>query len=77
METIDCDHDWSCFCVSHRRSDFSYLIGIAAALFASWYTYSIAGMFWLHDTYQLTGKNTWLAVVTTARQQNTTKVCGD
>lgn len=30
---------------------FSYLIGIAAALFASWYTYGIAGMFWLHDAY--------------------------
>ena len=34
---------------------FSYLIGIAAALFASWYTYGIAGMFWLHDTYHLQG----------------------
>jgi hypothetical protein len=30
---------------------FSYLIGIAAALFASWYTYGIAGAFWLHDAY--------------------------
>lgn len=30
---------------------FSYLIGLLAALFASWYTYGIAGMFWLHDAY--------------------------
>jgi len=30
---------------------FSYLNGIAAALFASWYTYGLAGAFWLHDTY--------------------------
>ncbi|KAF2674005.1 transmembrane amino acid transporter [Microthyrium microscopicum] len=30
---------------------FNYLIGIAASLFASWYTYGIAGAFWLHDTY--------------------------
>ncbi|EJD42599.1 transmembrane amino acid transporter [Auricularia subglabra TFB-10046 SS5] len=30
---------------------FSYLIGITAALFASWYTYGLAGFFWLHDTY--------------------------
>ncbi|KAF2199480.1 transmembrane amino acid transporter [Delitschia confertaspora ATCC 74209] len=30
---------------------FSYLIGIAASLFASWYTYGIAGAFWLHDAY--------------------------
>ena len=35
---------------------FSYLIGIAASLFASWYTYGIAGAFWLHDTYYLTGE---------------------
>jgi hypothetical protein len=34
---------------------FSYLIGIAAALFASWYTYGLAGFFWLHDTYHLYG----------------------
>lgn len=34
---------------------FSYLIGIAAALFASWYTYGLAGFFWLHDTYYLKG----------------------
>jgi len=30
---------------------FGYLIGIAASLFASWYTYGIAGAFWLHDSY--------------------------
>lgn len=30
---------------------FSYLIGITAALFASWYTYGLAGFFWLHDAY--------------------------
>ena len=29
---------------------FNYLIGIAASLFASWYTYGIAGAFWLYDT---------------------------
>jgi len=34
---------------------FSYLIGIAASLFASWYTYGIAGFFWLHDSYHLNG----------------------
>jgi hypothetical protein len=33
---------------------FSYLIGIAASLFASWYTYGIAGAFWLHDAYYIT-----------------------
>lgn len=30
---------------------FGYLVGIAAALFASWYTYGIAGAFWIHDTF--------------------------
>lgn len=30
---------------------FNYLIGIAASLFASWYTYGMAGFFWLHDSY--------------------------
>lgn len=30
---------------------FNYLIGIAASLFASWYTYGIAGAFWLYDAY--------------------------
>ncbi|KAJ7130091.1 transmembrane amino acid transporter protein-domain-containing protein [Mycena crocata] len=34
---------------------FSYLIGIAASLFASWYTYGLAGCFWLHDSYYLKG----------------------
>ncbi|EIW86487.1 hypothetical protein CONPUDRAFT_86456 [Coniophora puteana RWD-64-598 SS2] len=34
---------------------FSYLIGIAASLFAAWYTYGIAGAFWLHDTYHIEG----------------------
>ncbi|KAJ3762151.1 hypothetical protein EV360DRAFT_92609 [Lentinula raphanica] len=32
---------------------FSYLIGITASLFAAWYTYGLAGFFWLHDTYRL------------------------
>ncbi|KAJ3557436.1 hypothetical protein NP233_g11742 [Leucocoprinus birnbaumii] len=35
---------------------FSYLIGIAAALFASWYTYGLAGFFWLYDTVQFEGR---------------------
>lgn len=30
---------------------FAYLVSIAASLFASWYTYGIAGAFWLHDAY--------------------------
>ncbi|KAG1829091.1 hypothetical protein EV424DRAFT_1536019 [Suillus variegatus] len=34
---------------------FSYLIGIMAALFAAWYTYGLAGFFWLHDAYHLEG----------------------
>ncbi|KAK7058779.1 hypothetical protein VNI00_001403 [Paramarasmius palmivorus] len=34
---------------------FSQLIGIAASLFAAWYTYGLAGFFWLHDTYHLKG----------------------
>jgi len=34
---------------------FSYLIGISAALFASWYTYGLAGFFWLYDAYYLGG----------------------
>ncbi|KII93344.1 hypothetical protein PLICRDRAFT_100422 [Plicaturopsis crispa FD-325 SS-3] len=34
---------------------FSDLIGIAAALFAAWYTYGLAGFFWLHDVYYLGG----------------------
>ncbi|KZT21664.1 hypothetical protein NEOLEDRAFT_1181504 [Neolentinus lepideus HHB14362 ss-1] len=39
---------------------FSYLIGIVAAVFASWYTYGLAGFFWLHDTYHLEGG--WKAI---------------
>jgi len=44
---------------------FNYLIGIAAALFASWYTYGIAGAFWLYDAYHYRGgsyalKRHWL-----------------
>ncbi len=35
---------------------FSYLIGISAALFASWYTYGIAGFFWIHDTKSVKGE---------------------
>ncbi|ORY01836.1 transmembrane amino acid transporter [Clohesyomyces aquaticus] len=39
---------------------FSYLIGIAASLFAAWYTYGIAGAFWLHDSYHDgDGVRTW------------------
>ncbi|KAL6304271.1 amino acid transporter [Sparassis latifolia] len=34
---------------------FSDLVGISASVFASWYTYGIAGFFWLHDTYHLKG----------------------
>jgi hypothetical protein len=40
---------------------FNYLIGIAASLFASWYTYGIAGAFWLHDAYyDGDGVRTWI-----------------
>jgi hypothetical protein len=35
---------------------FSYLIGISAALFASWYTYGIAGFFWVYDTVYFEGR---------------------
>jgi amino acid permease len=39
---------------------FNYLIGIAASLFASWYTYGIAGAFWLYDSYHdEDGYRTW------------------
>ena len=39
---------------------FNYLIGIAASLFAAWFTYGIAGMFWLHDSYHYEhGFRTW------------------
>ena len=34
---------------------FNYLIGIAASLFASWYTYGIAGAFWLYDAWVYQG----------------------
>ncbi|MCJ1255898.1 hypothetical protein MMC24_003716 [Lignoscripta atroalba] len=34
---------------------FNYLIGIAASLFASWYTYGIAGAFWLYDAHRYEG----------------------
>ncbi|KAL8652706.1 MAG: hypothetical protein Q9210_002524 [Variospora velana] len=34
---------------------FNYLIGIAASLFASWYTYGIAGAFWLYDVWVYEG----------------------
>ncbi|KAG2109313.1 uncharacterized protein F5147DRAFT_575984, partial [Suillus discolor] len=34
---------------------FSYLISNTAALFAAWYTYGLAGFFWLHDAYHLEG----------------------
>lgn len=35
---------------------FSYLIGISAAVFASWYTYGLAGFFWFHDVVHLEGR---------------------
>ncbi|KAF2220431.1 transmembrane amino acid transporter, partial [Elsinoe ampelina] len=31
---------------------FNYLIGLAASLFAAWFTYGIAGMFFLYDAYK-------------------------
>jgi hypothetical protein len=34
---------------------FSDFIGLSAALFAAWFTYGIAGFFWLHDVYHLEG----------------------
>lgn len=34
---------------------FNYLVGLAASLFASWYTYGIAGAFWLYDTWVYKG----------------------
>ncbi|KAI1076600.1 transmembrane amino acid transporter protein-domain-containing protein [Whalleya microplaca] len=34
---------------------FNYLVGITASLFAAWYTYGLAGVFWLHDTYHFEG----------------------
>ncbi|MCJ1382431.1 hypothetical protein MMC17_005544 [Xylographa soralifera] len=47
---------------------FNYLIGIAASLFASWYTYGIAGAFWIYDAYHYRGGTAALrrhAVMTT------------
>ncbi|KAF8586660.1 transmembrane amino acid transporter [Ramaria rubella] len=47
---------------------FSLLIGLTAALFASWYTYGIAGFFYLHDVYHLGGgrrglkKHPWMVL---------------
>ncbi|KAI1120744.1 amino acid transporter [Nemania abortiva] len=34
---------------------FDYLVSIAAATFVAWYTYGLAGAFWLHDTYHFKG----------------------
>ncbi|KAI1499702.1 transmembrane amino acid transporter protein-domain-containing protein [Biscogniauxia marginata] len=34
---------------------FNYIVGIAASLFAAWYTYGLAGAFWLHDAYHFEG----------------------
>ncbi|CCM00885.1 uncharacterized protein FIBRA_02931 [Fibroporia radiculosa] len=34
---------------------FSDLVGISASVFASWYTYGIAGFFWLYDAFYLEG----------------------
>lgn len=47
---------------------FNNLIGIAASLFAAWYTYGIAGAFWIHDTYHFCGgvyalKKRWMMAV--------------
>ncbi|KAL2034390.1 hypothetical protein VTO58DRAFT_105104 [Aureobasidium pullulans] len=39
---------------------FSYLGGIVASAFASWYTYGLAGAFWWHDTHHL--GNGWRSV---------------
>ncbi|KAL1630473.1 hypothetical protein SLS56_004873 [Neofusicoccum ribis] len=30
---------------------FNYLLGLSASLFAAWYTYGLAGAFWLHDAW--------------------------
>lgn len=35
---------------------FSYIVSIAASLFASWYTYGIVGVFWLYDAYYGLGR---------------------
>ncbi|GJJ06280.1 hypothetical protein Clacol_000471 [Clathrus columnatus] len=48
---------------------FSFLIGLAASLFASWFTYGIAGFFGLHDIYYLQKgveglkRNKWMLLV--------------
>lgn len=34
---------------------FNYLVGITASLFAAWYTYGLAGAFWIHDIYYFKG----------------------
>lgn len=34
---------------------FNYLIGIAASLFASWFTYGISGGLWLYDAWVYKG----------------------
>ncbi|KAI0403942.1 transmembrane amino acid transporter [Xylaria palmicola] len=34
---------------------FNYLVSIIAAALVSWYTYGLAGAFWLHDTYYFKG----------------------
>ncbi|KAI1339082.1 transmembrane amino acid transporter [Xylariaceae sp. FL0016] len=40
---------------------FNYLVGITASLFAAWYTYGLAGAFWLHDTYHdKGGSRAWI-----------------
>ena len=48
-----------CHCLrpGRRGTDFSDSIGIGVALFAAWFTYGIAGFFWLHDAdvYYLEG----------------------
>ncbi|KAK8162337.1 transmembrane amino acid transporter [Phyllosticta citrichinensis] len=39
---------------------FNYLLGLVASLFAAWYTYGVAGFFWLHDAfYDFDGWHTW------------------
>ena len=38
---------------------FAYIVSLAASLFASWYTYGIAGAFWLFDAWHDHGK--WAA----------------
>lgn len=39
---------------------FNYLLGLVASLFAAWYTYGVAGFFWLHDAFHdFDGFRTW------------------